>query len=94
MYHVLQVPEPPWPDSKSLLGDNYFSLPKRLEHLSLRNSRILYDFSDTTFCGDNLLQTVKLDHNAISKWKSPLRGLNKLQHVNLSVNLCENSHDD
>ena len=94
MYHVFKVPEPPWPDSKSLLGENCFRLPKRLETLSLRKSRIPYDFVHISFCGDNLLQTVKLDNNAMSKWKGPLRGLNKLRDVDLSVNLCEDIHDD
>ena len=94
MYHYFQVPGSSWLNSKMWPNKTCFNLPPRLEKLSLRNSRIPYDFVEINFCDDNSLHTVKLDQNAMSKWKGPLRGLNKLKYADLSVNLCETIHDD
>ena len=96
MYHYFKIPGLPFLNSNHELGggDLCFKLPQTLEKLSLRNSRIPFNFVEMSFCEENSLHTVKLDQNAMTKWIGPIRGLNKLKYANLSANLCDDIHDD
>lgn len=70
-------------------GKMCVKLPPKLEKLYCRRSRIQYDIAEMNFCPDNELRHVELKHNALSHWKGPVRGLNKLVFADLSYNLCE-----
>ena len=69
-------------------------LPPKLEEFYCRQSMLPFDIPKIEFCSNNSLRRVYLGHNAIYYWKGPLKGLNNLEHIDLSVNLCDGISDD
>ena len=68
-------------------------LPPKLEEVYCHNSMIPYDIPRIPVCPDNSLRRIELFHNAISQWFGPLEGFNKLEHIDLSLNFCDNISD-
>ena len=69
-------------------------IPPKLEELYCRYSLIPYDIPEYNFVTNNSLRHIELNHNSLSKWIGPLSGLDKLEYVDLSVNLCDNISDN
>nr|AVR52704.1 Toll5 [Sinohyriopsis cumingii] len=64
-----------------------FRLPPDLQEFYLQSSNLRYDIKEFNFL-NNSLQTLNLSGNALFKWTGPIVGLNNLQVLDLSNNLC------
>ena len=65
------------------------NIPPKLEELYSCHSMIPFDIPEISVCSDNSLRHVKLNHNALTGWSGPVRTFDKLEYLDLSVNLCE-----
>ena len=69
-------------------------LPPKLEEFYCRHSMLRFDIPGIEVCPNNSLRRFVLNHNALNKWHGPLKGLNELEYIDLSVNLCDNTSDN
>ena len=80
---------------KDFQGSSWcLQLPQKLEEFYCRHSMLPFDIPKIEFCSNNSLRRVYFGHNAIYRWMGPLKGLSSLEHIDLSVNLCDYISDD
>ena len=68
---------------------NVFPLPKDLEILSFQNSGNIYEIQNIVF-KENKLKSLILRGNNFYSWIGPVTGLDELETLDLSYNLCRN----
>ena len=69
-------------------------LPPKLELIQSRFSMFPYDIPKISVCNENSLRYIDLSHNALNIWVGPLKGFEKLEFLDLSINLCERIEDN
>ena len=80
-------------DQSQEVGFCFLPLPPKLEEVYCRDSMIPFDIPHIAVCPENSLRLIELNHNALGQWFGPLEGFNKLEHIDLSLNLCDNISD-
>ena len=73
--------------------DCFNILPPKLEEVYCHDSMIPYDIPKISACAENSLRRIELFHNALNQWFGPVEGFNKLEHLDLSYNFCDNISD-
>ena len=80
-------------ENMELKGCN-LRLPPKLEEFYCRHSMLPFDIPKIEVCPNNSLRRFNLGHNAIFSWRGPLKGFDNIEHIDLSVNLCDSISDD
>ena len=75
-------------------NEGCINIPPKLEILKSRHSMFPYAIPKISVCTENSLRHIDLSHNALNIWVGPIKGFEKLEFLDLSINLCERIEDN
>ena len=80
-------------ESSTMMANCLQLLPPKLEEVYCHDSLMPGDIPNIPVCPENSLRRIEMNHNALNQWIGPLEGFNELEHIDLSLNFCDNISD-